>query len=371
MAEPIRVYNKQALESNSLKQNLFLNIISIKRMFKDNFFTGFLMNSFLKNIEKLQAYKNFHATRWLIQYLLFYIIFVFTFFYGVYQVINKELPLGYLILIQYSFANLMGILIYFFEYYVILINQKEDSKILTAEFEKFVDEEDNFSIKQINDWYDVSLENVNYCTQNSKGEPISILIPDLSFSYQDKIVIKGESGSGKSTLFNILLNQISHTGSYNVNLSAVRKTDFIGKYLELINTTDPFYNMSIEDNLLMGDKVNTNYLNTLSTGLKVKEFLKDMSIEIGHENFNLSSGQLQRLRLFRGLLRNKDIYLLDEAFNGIDPENKREIIEFLQMILRGKTVLQIVHNDEDIIFKNSTYYEIINHTLIKISNGNT
>ncbi|MFW5720081.1 MAG: hypothetical protein ACOCXT_03585 [Candidatus Dojkabacteria bacterium] len=45
----------------------------------------------------------------------------------------------------------------------------------------------------------------------------------------------------------------------------------------------------------------------------------------------------------RGLLQNADIYLLDEAFTGIDENTKAKVFTYLQGFLKTKTVIMVTH----------------------------
>ena len=84
---------------------------------------------------------------------------------------------------------------------------------------------------------------------------------------------------------------------------------------------------------------------------------------IGDKDTHFSSGQLQRIRILRGLLTDSEVYLLDEPFNGIDNFNKAKIMKFLLEYIKDKTVVLVTHNKEELklVKKN---YQFKENTLI-------
>jgi len=61
----------------------------------------------------------------------------------------------------------------------------------------------------------------------------------------------------------------------------------------------------------------------------------------------LSGGEAQRLEIARALIRESDVYLLDEPMSAQDSASRAVIIELLKELRsQGKTVLIITHSDE-------------------------
>ena len=57
----------------------------------------------------------------------------------------------------------------------------------------------------------------------------------------------------------------------------------------------------------------------------------------------LSGGERQRIALARAVIKNADIWLLDEITSAADPETERAIVAALSQLLPGKTVLIVTH----------------------------
>ena len=65
--------------------------------------------------------------------------------------------------------------------------------------------------------------------------------------------------------------------------------------------------------------------------------------KIGYDGRGLSKGQKQRILIARAIYRNPEILLLDEATNALDANNEKEIIDNLDEVFKGKTVVIVAH----------------------------
>lgn len=177
-------------------------------------------------------------------------------------------------------------------------------------------------------------------------EDITLTIP-----YGQKIAVLGKSGSGKTTLVRLLHGDITPSKGY-VTLAGVpiaKIRDFIWDYFGLISQDSYIFAMSIIDNLRIGKIEATeseiwdvleavdlkSYVETLPDGLNT------MADEAG---LRFSGGQRQRLVLARVLLQNPPIVVLDEPTVGLDPVTERVVLDTIQRVRAGKTVVMITHH---------------------------
>lgn len=75
----------------------------------------------------------------------------------------------------------------------------------------------------------------------------------------------------------------------------------------------------------------------------LEEYANQLEFEISELGSNLSGGQKQRFSLARGLIRNKQIILLDESTSNLD-ENTASTIENFILDIPNMTVIMITHH---------------------------
>jgi subfamily B ATP-binding cassette protein MsbA len=64
---------------------------------------------------------------------------------------------------------------------------------------------------------------------------------------------------------------------------------------------------------------------------------------VGERGLTLSGGQRQRIGIARAIVRNAPILILDEPTAALDTESEKLVIEALERLMKGRTVLTIAH----------------------------
>jgi subfamily B ATP-binding cassette protein MsbA len=64
---------------------------------------------------------------------------------------------------------------------------------------------------------------------------------------------------------------------------------------------------------------------------------------VGERGATLSGGQRQRIGIARVMIRNSPILLLDEPTAALDTESEQLVIDALERLMKGKTVVTIAH----------------------------
>ena len=187
-----------------------------------------------------------------------------------------------------------------------------------------------------------------------------IEVKDLSFAYYQNLILKdinltvnkgdflcivGENGSGKSTLMKCIL------GLNKVSNGSVFVQSRIG-YLPQMTEIQSNFPATIEEIVLSGtipdDVLKVFY--TKNNKEKAYEIMKQLDLYDMRKKcfYDLSGGQRQRVLIARALCSTKEIILLDEPVNGLDPKIVYEIYKLLAKINKeDKITIVMVSHDVD------------------------
>lgn len=185
---------------------------------------------------------------------------------------------------------------------------------------------------------DIKIENMSFGYTKTKLELASV---NLEINKKGIYGLIGPNGSGKTTFFQLISGLLKpKKGAIYVNEENIyyKKNDLI-TYSQDISILYPY--LSGLDHLKFVQKNNKVEKKVLDDIIQIIEL--DSFVKKKVKNYSL--GQKQRLLLGLTLLSNPDILLLDEPFNGLDPDSSfiiREIIKYLSE--KNKTIIISSHN---------------------------
>lgn len=180
--------------------------------------------------------------------------------------------------------------------------------------------------------------NFSYPTKKDTLKNVSLKIEKGKFT-----CIVGENGSGKSTLLKCIL------GLNKGYSGEIIKEKQIG-YLPQKNDIQANFPATIEEVVLSGTIVNhkRSIFYKKEDKQRAKEVMEKLKIyDIRKTCFaDLSGGQQQRVLIARALCATKDIIILDEPTNGLDPSISKQIYELLSKLKNedGITILMVSHD---------------------------
>ena len=179
------------------------------------------------------------------------------------------------------------------------------------------------------------------------------LTADFEIERGSLISIVGPSGAGKSSLLNALAGFIPLTsGVIKWNGSDFTKLDPGLRPLSILfQDYNLFSHLTVKDNIAIGLRPNLK-LNDLETHL-VNSVIEEVGLSKFKfiKPFQLSGGQRTRVSLARSIVRSKPILLLDEAFSGLGPALRSEMIKLIKdkSIKEGITLIMVSHHIKDAI----------------------
>lgn len=120
--------------------------------------------------------------------------------------------------------------------------------------------------------------------------------------------------------------------------------------LAYISQEIDLFDLTIRENLCLGKDIDDDTLIMYLKEAGLEEWiykLEDgLDTIVGEKGLKLSVGQKQRLNIIRGILLDKEIYVLDEPTSNLDKETERLIINLIKKYLEDKTVIIVTHRDE-------------------------
>lgn len=222
-------------------------------------------------------------------------------------------------------------------------------------------------VKKMNDEYEQNhFDAVSNVTNNNDSLEFNekIKFEDVSFGYRENVSVikncsfeikKGEfvgiiglSGAGKTTMADILMGLLPvNSGKITVdneeitekNINAFRNlTGYVPQEVNLLEN-------SFKNNVAWGQDEKNIDDERVVESLKLAQ-LYDFVQENGGINSvirGLSQGQKQRLMIARGLYKNPEILIFDEATSSLDVETEHEITKMLTSLKGNKTLIAIAH----------------------------
>ena len=222
-------------------------------------------------------------------------------------------------------------------------------------------------VKKMNDEYEQNhFDVVSNVTDNNDNLEFNekICFEDVSFEYRENVPVikncsfeikKGEfvgiiglSGAGKTTMADILMGLLPiNSGKITVDEEVITEKN-INMFRNLTGYVPQEVNLledSFRNNVAWGQDEKSIDDERVVESLKLAQ-LYDFVQENGGINSvirGLSQGQKQRLMIARGLYKNPEILIFDEATSSLDVETEHEITKMLTSLKGNKTLIAIAH----------------------------
>ncbi|HEY8998083.1 MAG TPA: ABC transporter ATP-binding protein [Edaphobacter sp.] len=179
------------------------------------------------------------------------------------------------------------------------------------------------------------------------------ILTDVSFTIKpgEFVGIVGPTGAGKSTIVSLIPRFYDATaGSVKIDDVDVRDYQLKGlrDQIGYVLQDTVLFHGTILENIAFGNPAATREEIIEAAKLaNADEFIQKMpkgyDTAVGERGSTLSGGQRQRIGIARVMVRNSPILLLDEPTAALDSESEKLVVQALETLMKGRTVIAIAH----------------------------
>jgi subfamily B ATP-binding cassette protein MsbA len=183
-----------------------------------------------------------------------------------------------------------------------------------------------------------------------KEEPV---LNDVSFAIKkgQMVGIVGPTGSGKSTVVSLIPRFYEPIGgTVRIDGVDIRKFTLAGlrQHIGFVLQDTVLFRGTIAENIAYGRPGSTrDEIVQAAVRANADEFIQNMpqgfDTMVGDRGLTLSGGQRQRIGIARALIRDTPILILDEPTAALDSESEGHVVEALERLMKGRTVIMIAH----------------------------
>lgn len=184
-------------------------------------------------------------------------------------------------------------------------------------------------------------------------KPDQPVLKDVHFQIKagEIVGIVGTTGGGKSTVVS-LIPRFYDPKTGRILIDAVDIRDFelqaLRNQIGYVLQETVLFRGTVAENIAYGRAGATRQEIVEAAKLaNADEFIVKMpdgyNSLVGDRGDTLSGGQRQRIGIARALIRNNPILILDEPTAALDTESEKSVMEALERLMKGRTVITIAH----------------------------
>ena len=282
-------------------------------------------------------------------------------------VIKGDMSLGMMMALQYVIGQLNAPISKFISF----VQATQDARLSMerlSEIHEKVDEEPvgSAATHEIPRNVGIEFKNVTFQYEGPHSEKA---LDDVSISIPSGKVtaIVGASGSGKTTLLKIILGFYTPTtGQVMLGSKPLSQYSVLAwrKCCGTVMQEGYIFDDTIANNIAVSDSVvDMERVRRAAKTANIAQFVDELPLgydtKIGASGHGISIGQKQRLLIARAAYRNAVYLLFDEATNSLDANNEKTIMENLEQLFDGKTVVIVAHRLSTV--KNADVIIVLDH----------
>ncbi|HVY59315.1 MAG TPA: ABC transporter ATP-binding protein [Xanthobacteraceae bacterium] len=194
----------------------------------------------------------------------------------------------------------------------------------------------------------IALEHVSFAYPG--GAP---LFQDVSLAIPagTRVGIVGRTGAGKSTVLSLLL-RLHDPVSGSIRLDGVDLRDYrlgdLRRQFAVLWQDPVLFSTTIADNIAYARPgASMEDIVAAAKAAQAHDFIVQLpqgyATRVGDRGERLSGGERQRIALARAFLKDAPVLVLDEPTSALDAETEDALVESLERLMQGRTVLMIAH----------------------------
>src|SRR6266702_1245970 len=166
-----------------------------------------------------------------------------------------------------------------------------------------------------------------------------------------RLGIVGATGAGKTTLISLLTRFYDpQQGAIlldGTDLREYRLTDLRRQFAVVLQEAVLFSTSIAENIAYAAPGATRQQIVAAAQAANAHEFIErlpqDYETEVGERGVKLSGGQRQRIALARAFLKDSPVLILDEPTSSVDAKTESAIVDALERLKQGRTVIVISH----------------------------
>jgi ATP-binding cassette subfamily B protein len=168
-----------------------------------------------------------------------------------------------------------------------------------------------------------------------------------------RIGFVGRTGSGKTTTLDILMGLLSPTeGAFLVDGHPIRGRNLVGWQRNVAHVPQNIYlaDATFAENIAFGvttENIDLERVKRAARQAHIADFIEarpdGYEGTVGERGIRLSGGQRQRIGIARALYKQATLLVFDEATSALDNETEHLVMESIQNLEAGLTILLIAH----------------------------
>jgi subfamily B ATP-binding cassette protein MsbA len=198
------------------------------------------------------------------------------------------------------------------------------------------------------------------------------------------IGVVGPTGGGKSTIVS-MIPRFYDPSAGKVSIDGVDLRDYkingLRNQIAYVLQETVLFRGTVAENIAYGrGSATRDEIVEAAKLANADEFISKMphgyDTMVGDRGDTLSGGQRQRIGIARAIIRNNPILILDEPTAALDTESEQLVMEALERLMKGRTVITIAHrlstirnSDKIVVLKGGVVAEEGTHDELIAKNG--